>query len=178
MPVLSELLPGMPPPHPRNSLPLYKLHPELGAEQFTMRRRQAQKDKCKKRKARHRVGGGVIAKHLECHFARTDGVALCIHYRPIQRTPQQDAAQLLQALGRGCQILTSLFGKERIRAAASTRAVGLVGRQLRGVEAGGQGQELVTIDPAVTSSPPGWPQWIQEDTNWGMGRFDPRTSGT
>jgi hypothetical protein len=43
-------------------------------------------------------GGGTVAKHAHTHFARTDGVSLCIVYRHGEATAMCSPEELLKRL--------------------------------------------------------------------------------
>mmetsp|Transcript_10549 Transcript_10549/g.28849 ORF Transcript_10549/g.28849 Transcript_10549/m.28849 type:complete len:761 (-) Transcript_10549:4853-7135(-) len=73
-------------------LPLVDLLPELSAHRLTQRWKEKQnmrRQKNGKGKLRRRLGGGSVAPYLVPHFARTDGVSLCVTFRHILTHPDQ-----------------------------------------------------------------------------------------
>ena len=92
---------GQPSPH-QTALPLVALLPELSPKEVTKRRAKVPRKKRKKGKTKpgngRWVGGGTVAEHAHPHFARTDGVGLCIAYRYGEATAMCSPEELMKRL--------------------------------------------------------------------------------
>ena len=92
---------GQPPPH-QTALPLVALLPELSPKEVTKRRAKVPRKKRRKGKTKpgngRWMGGGTVAEHAHPHFARTDGVGLCIAYRYGEATAMCSPEELMRRL--------------------------------------------------------------------------------
>ena len=76
--------------------------PQISPKEVSSRRAKVPAKKRKKRKTKpgngRWVGGGTVAKHAHPHFARTDGVSLCIAYRHGEATAMCSPKELMKRL--------------------------------------------------------------------------------
>ena len=115
---------GQPPPL-QTALPLVALLPKLSPKEVTKRRAEVPQKKRRKAKAKpgngRWVGGGTVAKHAHTHFARKDGVSLCIAYRHGEATAMCSPEELIKFIARPCVLfnLKSMRTQKHMYATAS-----------------------------------------------------------